>query len=119
MNIGLIGSGGREHALCQKISYSTLVNKIVCMPGNAGTAKLAINEDIDILDFNKVLKTIKFHNIDLVIIGPEEPLVKGLVDFLERKKIKVFGPRKYAAKLEGFKAFMKKYVKKQNPDWQF
>ena len=99
MNIGLIGSGGREHALCQKISESKLSKKIVCFPGNAGTANIAENVNVDILDFNKLLKLIKFHKIDLVIVGPEEPLVRGLVDFLDKNKIKVFGPNKYAAKL--------------------
>ena len=68
---------------------------------------MAINIDVDILDFNKILKLIKFYKIDLVIVGPEEPLVKGIVDFLKKNKIKVFGPNKYAAKLEGSKAFMK------------
>ena len=107
MNIGLIGSGGREHALCKKIYESNLVKKIICFPGNAGTAQFASNIDVNILDFKKILKLIKFYKIDLVIVGPEEPLVKGIVDFLKRNKIKVFGPNKYAAKLEGSKAFMK------------
>ena len=107
MNIGLIGSGGREHALCEKISESKLVNKIICFPGNAGTSQLATNVEVNILDFKKILRLIKYYKIDLVIIGPEEPLVKGIVDFLRKHKIKVFGPNKYAAKLEGSKAFMK------------
>ena len=107
MNIGLIGSGGREHALCKKIYLSKIVKKIVCFPGNAGTSKIAENVHVNILDFKKILYLIKLYKIDLVVIGPEEPLVKGLVDFLKRKKIKVFGPNKYAAKLEGSKAFMK------------
>ena len=108
MNIGLIGSGGREHALCKKISESKLVKKIICFPGNAGTSQLATNVEVDILNFQKLLKLIKFYKINLVIIGPEEPLVKGMVDFLKENKINVFGPGKYAAKLEGSKAFMKK-----------
>ena len=113
MNIGLIGSGGREHALCKKINESKLVKKIFCFPGNAGTSKIATNVKVNILDFHKILKQIKFFKIDLMIIGPEEPLVKGLVDFLKKNKIKVFGPNKYAAKLEGSKAFMK-LICKQN-----
>ena len=113
MNIGLIGSGGREHALCKKIHESKLVKKIFCFPGNAGTSKIATNVKVNILDFHKILKQIKFFKIDLMIIGPEEPLVKGLVDFLKKNKIKVFGPNKYAAKLEGSKAFMK-LICKQN-----
>ena len=108
MNIGLIGSGGREHAICKKIYESKNVEEIICIPGNAGTSQLATNIDVDPLDFKKILKIIKLYKIDLVIVGPEEPLVKGIVDFLEKNKIKVFGPNKYAAKLEGSKAFMKK-----------
>ena len=111
MNIGLIGSGGREHALCQKLFNSRSSKKIFCFPGNAGTADLATNIDVDILNFNKIYKLIKIHKIDVVIVGPEEPLVKGLVDFLNKKKVKVFGPNKYASKLEGSKAFMKNLCK--------
>ncbi len=108
MNIGLIGSGGREHALCKKIHESKLVKKIICFPGNAGTSELAINVNVDISNFKKVLELIRFYRIELVIVGPEEPLVNGIVDFLKKNKIRVFGPNKYAAKLEGSKAFMKK-----------
>ena len=107
MNIGLIGSGGREHAICKKLYESKLVNNIFCFPGNAGTSYLATNIEVDILDFKKIYKLIKYHKIDLIIVGPEEPLVKGIADFLRKKKIKVFGPNKYAARLEGSKAFMK------------
>ena len=114
MNIGLIGSGGREHAICQKIFESKLVEKIFCIPGNAGTSKIAINIEADILNFREIHKIIRTNKIDLVIIGPEEPLVEGLVDFLIKKKIKVFGPSKFAAKLEGSKAFMKKLCEKNN-----
>ena len=114
MNIGIIGSGGREHAICKKISESKLVKKIFCLPGNAGTLQIAINIEVDILDFKKVLKLIKLHKIDLVIVGPEEPLVKGIVDFLKRNKVNVFGPCKYASKLEGSKSFMKKICLENN-----
>ena len=114
MNIGLIGSGGREHALCQKIHNSRLCKKIICIPGNAGTSKIAKNIDLDPLNFKELLKIIRFYNINLVIVGPEEPLVNGVVDFLNKHKIKVFGPNKYAAKLEGSKAFMKSICQKNN-----
>ena len=114
MNIGLIGSGGREHALCKKIKECRFVDKILCFPGNAGTDKLATNIEVDILNFKKILKLIKLYKIDLVIVGPEEPLVKGIVDFLKKHKIKVFGPNKFAAKLEGSKAFMKMICKQNN-----
>ena len=85
MNIALIGSGGREHALCQKIYDSDITNKIYCIPGNAGTSHLAKNLDIDFLNFNKLLSVITFYNIKLVIVGPELPLVRGIVDFLKKK----------------------------------
>ena len=120
MNIALIGSGGREHALCQKIHESKLSKNIICIPGNAGTSKIAKNINLDFLNFPKLLKIIKFNKIDLVIVGPEEPLVKGVVDFLTKHRIKVFGPNKYAAKLEGSKAFMKSMCKKNKiPTAQF
>ncbi len=112
MNIGLIGSGGREHALCQKLSESRFVKKIICFPGNAGTAQIAKNVKIDILNFDKILFQLKKNRVDLVIVGPEEPLVNGLVDFLNKKKIKVFGPNKFASQLEGSKAFVKKLCKR-------
>ena len=112
MNIALIGSGGREHALCQKMHESRLVKNIYCIPGNAGTSKIAKNISLDFLNFRKLLDTIKLYKIDLVIVGPEEPLVRGVVDFLNKHKIKVFGPNKYAAKLEGSKAFMKNICRK-------
>ncbi len=114
MNIGLIGSGGREHALCQKIHESKLIKKIICFPGNAGTAKIAKNIKVDILNFREIHQLVQFHKIDLVIVGPEEPLVRGLVDYLRKKKIKVFGPDKFASRLEGSKAFMKKICKSNN-----
>ena len=112
MNIALIGSGGREHALCQKIYESSITNRIYCLPGNAGTASIAKNLDINFLNFKKLLSVIKFYKIDLVVVGPELPLIKGIVDFLTKNKIKVFGPDKYAAQLEGSKAFMKSLCKK-------
>ncbi len=108
MNIGLIGSGGREHALCQKIFESKISKKIFCFPGNGGTSGMAKNIGLNILNFEQVYKQIKLLKIDLVIVGPEEPLTKGIVDFLEKRKIKVFGPNKFASKLEGSKAFMKR-----------
>ena len=86
MNIGLIGSGGREHALCIKLKTSKKIDKIFCIPGNAGTAEIATNLDIDFLNFKLLLKTLNYYKIKLVIVGPEEPLVKGIVNFLEKKK---------------------------------
>ena len=113
MNIALIGSGGREHAICQKLYSSNITNKIFCIPGNAGTASIARNLNINFLHFDELLVAIKFYNISLVIVGPELPLVKGIVDFLRKNRIKVFGPDKYAAQLEGSKSFMKLLCKEQ------
>ena len=109
MNIAIIGSGGREHALCEKISKSKRVDKLVCIPGNGGTQEIAQNLQIDIRNFKLLFEHIKRLKIDLVIIGPEEPLVNGIVDFLRKKKIKVFGPNKFAAKLEDQK-FLEEYL---------
>jgi len=114
MNLAVIGSGGREHAICYKLRQSTKIKKLICIPGNAGTQKIAINIKRDISDFNALYKVIKKQKIDLVIIGPEQPLVDGLTDYLNKKKIKVFGPDKFASQLEGSKAFMKNLCKKNN-----
>tara|TARA_B110000967_G_scaffold200241_1_gene235747 strand:+ start:555 stop:1820 length:1266 start_codon:yes stop_codon:yes gene_type:complete len=114
MNIALIGSGGREHAICLKLNDSKLTNDIYCIPGNAGTSSIANNLNIDFLNFKKLLKTIRKYKIDLVIIGPELPLVRGVVNFLKKNKIKVFGPNRYAAQLEGSKAFMKSLCRSFN-----
>ena len=112
MNIALIGSGGREHALCKKLKDSNNIKNVYCIPGNAGTSNFATNIKTDFNDFKSLLKTIKKYNIELVIVGPEEPLVNGVVDFLEKNKVKVFGPNKFASQLEGSKAFMKLICKK-------
>ena len=114
MNIGLIGSGGREHALCKKIYESKISSRIICFPGNPGTSEFATNVEVNINDFKEILKLIKLYKIKLVIVGPEEPLVLGIVDFLKKNKIQVFGPNKFASKLEGSKAFMKKICQQNN-----
>ena len=114
MNLAVIGSGGREHALCYKLKQSTKIKKLFCIPGNAGTQMIAKNIKTDISDFRAIYKVIKKHCIDLVIVGPEQPLVDGLVNYLNKKRIKVFGPQKFAAQLEGSKAFLKNLCKKNN-----
>jgi len=114
MNVGIIGSGGREHAICENIKKSSTVDKIYCFPGNAGTEKIATNINIDTNDFGKFTDFIKKYEIDLIIVGPEKPLVNGIVDFLENKKIKVFGPNKISSQLEGSKIFTKNICKKYN-----
>ncbi len=107
MKVGIIGSGGREHALCHAIKKSNKVKEIYCIPGNAGTSTIAKNVDLNIEDFELLKKFINENNIDTIIVGPEKPLVEGIVDFLEKNKIKVFGPNKLASKLEGSKIFTK------------
>ena len=107
MNVLIIGSGGREHAICWALNQSENVNKIYCSPGNAGTEKISINVEIDQSNFKNLVNFIKKNKIDLVIVGPEKPLVEGIVDFLEQKNIKVFGPNKYSSRLEGSKTFTK------------
>ena len=114
MNFAVIGSGGREHAICYKLKQSPQIKKLICIPGNAGTKKVANNIKEDISDFDAIYKIIKKENIDIVIIGPEKPLVDGLVDYLEEKKIRTFGPRKFSSQLEGSKSFMKNLCKKNN-----
>ena len=112
MKVGIIGSGGREHALCYALKKSNKVEQIYCIPGNAGTNSIAKNVDLDINDFNLLKKFINKNHIDIIIIGPEKPLVDGIVDFLEDNGIKVFGPNKIASTLEGSKIFTKNLCKK-------
>ena len=114
MNIGIIGSGGREHSICFKLKQSSLVNRIYCIPGNAGTSELSENLNLDINDFEKIYREIKNKDIKLLIVGPEVPLVNGIVDYFQKKNIKVFGPNKNASRLEGSKLFMKKICKDFN-----
>jgi len=112
MNVGIIGSGGREHAICQSIKNSTKIQKIYCFPGNAGTAKIAKNIEIDISDFNKIKEFSLNNGINLIIVGPERPLVEGIVDFFYGSGIDIFGPNKISSQLEGSKIFTKKICKK-------
>ena len=114
MKIALIGSGGREHALCHFLKKSNNVKKIYCIPGNAGTSFIAENLSININKFAEIKKAILKNKIDFVIIGPEKPLVDGLVDYLNKFNIKVFGPNKIASQLEGSKIFTKQMCEKYN-----
>ncbi len=114
MNLAVIGSGGREHAICYKLKQSPKIKKLICIPGNAGTQKIAENIKEDISNFEAIYQIIKGQNIDIVFVGPEQPLVEGLVDYLNEKKVRVFGPDKFASQLEGSKAFMKNLCKKNN-----
>tara|TARA_B100000674_G_scaffold481548_1_gene482470 strand:+ start:487 stop:1749 length:1263 start_codon:yes stop_codon:yes gene_type:complete len=112
MNILIIGNGGREHALTYFIKNSPKIKDIYCIPGNAGTSKISKNINIDLTNFEKLREFINKNNIQIVIIGPEKPLVDGVVDFLESNQIKVFGPSKSASQLEGSKIFTKKICEK-------
>jgi len=114
MKVGVIGSGGRENAICHNLKKSTKINKIFCFPGNAGTASIAENIDFDLSDFENFKNFILNNQIELVIVGPEKPLVEGIVDYLEKFNIKVFGPNKIASQLEGSKIFTKKLCEKLN-----
>ena len=114
MKVGIIGSGGREHAICHSLSKSKKIKKIYCFPGNAGTAEIAENIDINYENFNELKEFVLKRSIDLIIVGPEKPLVDGIVDYLQKNQIKVFGPNKFAAQLEGSKIFTKKLCEKYN-----
>ena len=114
MKIAILGSGGREHALAVQISKSKKVDKIYCIPGNAGTDSIGKNVNLELDNFDEIYRFIKNEKIDLVIVGPEKPLVDGIVDYLNEKNIKVFGPNQKVAQLEGSKIFTKKICEKYN-----
>ena len=112
MKVGVIGNGGREHALCSSLKNSDKIKQIYCFPGNAGTSSIAENVNIDLNNFEKLKDFIIHNNINFIIVGPEKPLVDGIVDYLQKYKIKVFGPNKVASQLEGSKIFTKKLCEK-------
>lgn len=112
MNVLLIGSGGREHALAYKIFESTKLTKLFCAPGNPGIAKFAELVELSTSDFDKIVVFSKEKEIDLVVVGPEQPLVDGLADHLRANGVNVFGPNKEAAMIEGDKSFSKELMKK-------
>jgi len=118
MNVLILGSGAREHAFCWKLKKSNNIEKIYVAPGNAGTLKTAENLDLDILNFNDLKKTIIDHSIELVIVGPEIPLIEGVVDFINNDSdlnlVLVVGPSKVGAMLEGSKDFSKEFMFKHN-----
>ena len=108
MIVGIIGSGGRERAICSKIKSSKNVKKIYCLPGNAGTSEIAENINIKSEDYEQIKAFCIKKKIDLLIVGPEKPLVDGIVDYLKDTDIHIFGPNKVASQLEGSKIFTKK-----------
>ncbi len=114
MKVLVVGSGGREHALVWKISQSPKVDKIYCAPGNGGISELAECVDIKAMDFDGLVKFAKEHAVDLTVIGPDDPLVMGIVDAFEAAGLRVFGPSKAAAIIEGSKVYSKELMKKYN-----
>ena len=114
MKVLVVGSGGREHAICTSVAKSKRVDKIYCAPGNAGIAALAECVPIGAMEFDKLVAFAKEKEIDFTIVGMDDPLVGGIVDVFEAEGLKVFGPRKNAAILEGSKAFSKDLMKKYN-----
>ena len=112
MNIAVLGSGGREHAICESLIKSKKIKKLFCLPGNGGTASIAQNININLSNFKEIRNFVKKNNINLVVVGPEKPLAEGITDYLEKYKIKVFGPSKFASQLEGSKIFTKNICKK-------
>lgn len=112
MKVLIVGSGGREHVIAQKVSESPRVEKLYCAPGNAGIAELAECVDIPVMEFDRLAAFAKEQAVDLTIIGPDDPLVGGIVDTFEAAGLRVFGPRKNAAIIEGSKAFSKDLMKK-------
>lgn len=114
MKVLIIGGGGREHALAVSAAKSRRVDKLYCAPGNAGIAEIAECVDIGVMEFERLADFAVAEAVDLVIVGPDDPLVGGVVDVLEQRGLRVFGPRKNAAILEGSKAFSKDLMKKYN-----
>ena len=114
MKIAILGSGGREHALAVQISKSKKLDKIYCIPGNAGTNFIGKNINLNLDNFNEIYNFLEEEQIELVIVGPEKPLVDGIVNYLEKKNIKVFGPNQKVSQLEGSKIFTKKICEKYN-----
>lgn len=118
MNILILGSGGREHTFAWKINQSPKCNKLFAAPGNSGTASIATNLNINVLDFNTIKTAVLEHNISMVVVGPEDPLVKGIHDFFlndnQLRDVVVIGPQQAAAELEGSKEFAKEFMMRHN-----
>ena len=111
MNVLVVGKGGREHALVWKLAQSPRVEKVYCAPGNAGTAVDGVNVPIEVNEFDKLIRFAKKERIGLTVIGPEEPLVRGIVDAFHKEGLRVFGPSKSAARIEGSKVFSKQLMR--------
>lgn len=114
MKVLVIGGGGREHTICWKLAQSPRVERLYCAPGNAGIADYAACVDIGVMEFEKIADFAEQESVDLIVVGPDDPLAGGIVDVLENRGLRVFGPRKNAAILESSKAFSKDLMKKYN-----
>ncbi len=112
MNVLVIGGGGREHAVCHTLKKSKKTDKLCCIPGNAGIAKIAATKQLSVFDFDGIYEYVKEQNIDLVFVTPDDPLAKGMVDYFTERGIKAFGPTASAARLESSKAFAKRFMNK-------
>ena len=112
MNVLVVGSGGREHAICTSVKKSKRLGKLYCAPGNAGIAQIAECVPIGVMEFDRIAAFAKENAIDMVVVAPDDPLAAGLVDVLNDAGIRAFGPNKAAAILEGSKAFSKDLMKK-------
>ncbi len=113
-NILLLGSGGREHSIAWALSKDIKVNKLYCAPGNAGTLSVAINVSLDIMNNDLIYDFVKEKKINLIVVGPEQPLENGIVDYFDDKDIKIFGPSKFAAQLESSKLFARYIMEEYN-----
>ena len=110
MNVLIIGGGGREHALADRLAASPRVDKLICAPGNAGTAQVAINVSVDLANHAAMIELANEHKVDLTVVGPEAPLCDGIVDRFESAGLRIFGPNKAAARIEGDKAYAKELM---------
>src|SRR4029453_3156163 len=113
MKILVVGSGGREHALAWKLKQSSDVERIFCAPGNAGTAEIGENVAISATDFGALVRFARENRIDLTVVGPDDPLAAGIVDFFPAEKLRAFGPTKSAARIEASKIFAKELMRAQ------
>src|SRR5262245_28701117 len=111
MKVLVIGKGGREHALVWKLAQSPRVERVFCAPGNAGTAEDGVNVPIEVNDFDRLIRFAHKENIGLTVVGPEDPLAGGIVDAFQAARLRVFGPSKQAAQIEGSKVFSKKLMR--------
>src|SRR3989442_4186587 len=111
MKVLVIGKGGREHALVWKLAHSPRVTQVFCAPGNAGTALDGVNVPIDVNDFDYLIRFAKKENIGLTVVGPEDPLCNGIVDAFQSAGLRIFGPSKAAAQIEGSKVYSKKLMR--------